>query len=90
MISDDILIYNRTWEDHLQHLEVVLRILEEQQFHVKLSKCDFVLIEMLYLGHILSVDGVKVHEEKIQAIRDWLVPRDVTMLRGFLGICTYY
>ena len=45
---------------------------------------------MLYLGHIIGADGVKVHEEKIQAIWDWLVPRDVTVLRGFLGICTYY
>jgi hypothetical protein len=87
---DDILIYNRTWEEHLQHLEEVLRILEEQQFYAKLSKCEFGLTEMLYLGHIIGADGVKVHEEKIRAIRDWPVPRDVTALRGFLGICTYY
>jgi hypothetical protein len=87
---DDILIYSRTWEEHLQHLEEVLRILEEQQFYAKLSKCEFGLTEMLYLGHIIGADGVKVHEEKIRAIRDWPVPRDVTTLRGFLGICTYY
>ena len=55
-----------------------------------LSKCEFGLTEMLYLGHIMGVDGVKVHEEKIRAIRDWPVPQDVTTLRGFLGICTYY
>jgi hypothetical protein len=63
---DDILIYNRTWEEHLQHLEEVLRILEEQQFYAKLSKCEFGLTEMLYLGHIIGADGVKVHEEKIR------------------------
>ena len=45
---DDILIYNRTWEEHLQHIEVVLRILEERQFYAKLSKCEFGLTEMLY------------------------------------------
>lgn len=45
---------------------------------------------MLYLGHIIGADGVKVHEVKIKAIRDWLVPRDVIVLKGFLGICTYY
>eukprot|EP00253_Pinus_taeda_P024182 PITA_24182 len=45
---------------------------------------------MLYLGHIIGVDGVRVHEEKIRAIRDWLEPRNVTELRGFIGICTYY
>lgn len=70
---DDILIHSRTWEEHLQHLEEILRILEEQQFYVKLSKCKFGLIEMLYLGHIIGGDGVKVDEEKIRAIRDWPV-----------------
>ena len=61
---DDILIYNQTWEEHLQHIEVVLRILEEQHFYAKLSKCEFGLTEMLYLGHIIGVDGVRVHKEK--------------------------
>ena len=51
---DDILIYNRTWEKHLQHIETVLRSLEEQQFYAKLSKCEFGLMEMLYLGHIIG------------------------------------
>ena len=45
---------------------------------------------MLYLGHIIGVYGVRVHEENICAIRDWLVPRNVTKLWGFAGICTYY
>ena len=90
MFFDDILIYSQTWEEHLQHLEEVLRILEEQQFYAKLSKCEFGLTDMLYIKHIIGADGVKVHEEKIRAIRDWSVPRDVTMLRGFLGVCTYY
>lgn len=67
----------------------MLSILEEQQFYAKLSKCEFGLIEMLYFGHIIGTDGVKLREE-IRAIQDWLVPRDVIELRGFLGICTYY
>ena len=86
---DDILIYSRTWEEHLQHIEAVLHILEEQQFYAKLSKCEFGLSEM-YLGHIIGVDGVGVHEEKIRAIRDWPELRNVIELRGFISICTYY
>ena len=65
---DDILSYNRTWEEHLQHIETILHILEEQQFYAMLSKCEFGPTEMLYLGHIIGVDGVSVHEEKICAI----------------------
>eukprot|EP00253_Pinus_taeda_P004243 PITA_04243 len=90
VLFDDILIYSKTWEEHLQHIETVLRILEEQQFNAKLSKCEFGLTEMLYLGHMIGVDGVRVYEEKIRAIRDWPEPRNVTELRGFIGICTYY
>ena len=48
------------------------------------------MTEMLYLGHIIGVDGVRVHEEKIRAIRDWPEPRNVTEFQGFIGICTYY
>ena len=87
---DDILIYSMTWEEHLQHLETVLHIWEEQQFYAKLSKCEFGLTEMLYLGHIIGEDGVRVHEEKIRAIGDWRDSRTVTELRGFVGICAYY
>lgn len=68
-LFDDILIYSKTWEEHLQHLETVLRILEKQQFYAKMSKCEFGLTEMHYLGHI-GADGVKVHEEMIRAIPD--------------------
>eukprot|EP00253_Pinus_taeda_P027546 PITA_27546 len=53
---DDILIYNRTWEEHLQHIKTILHILQEKQFYAKLSKCEFGLTEMLYLGHIIGVD----------------------------------
>ena len=62
---DDILIYNRTWEEHLQHIETILHILKEQKFYAKLSKCEFGLTEMLYLAHIIGLDGVRVHVEMI-------------------------
>ena len=45
---------------------------------------------MLYLGHIISTDGVQFHMEKIRAILDWATPKIVTKLKGFLGLCTYY
>eukprot|EP00253_Pinus_taeda_P005192 PITA_05192 len=63
--------------------------IREQQFYAKLSKCEFGLTEMLYLGHIIRVDGVRVHK-KIRAIREWPEPRNVTELQGFIDICTYY
>ncbi|XP_059067836.1 uncharacterized protein LOC131858568 [Cryptomeria japonica] len=79
-----------TWDDHLRHVEEVLSIMESQSLFAKLSKCEFGLREVLYLGHVISADEVKVHEEKIQAIRDWPRPQNITELRGFLGLCAYY
>jgi len=66
----DILVYSRTWEEHLQHLDEVLGILDKHELYVKLSKCEFGLIEMLYLGHVIGAQGVQVHGNKIQVIRD--------------------
>ena len=74
----------------MRHLNEVLGILEEQYFFAKMSKCEFGMQEMLYLGHVISTYGVQVHMEKIRAILDWPTPKNVTELKGFLGRCTYY
>ena len=86
---DDILIYSETWKEHLHHLEEVLKILHDQYLFSKLSKCEFSLRELLYLGHINGQYGVKVDLEKIKAIIEWPHPKYLTKLRGFIGICTY-
>jgi hypothetical protein len=87
---DDILIYNRTWEEHLKHVDEILTIMEEQTLFSKEEKCEFGLTEILYIGHAIDVEGVKVHQEKIQTIFEWSTPRTVTDLRGFFRICSYY
>ena len=55
-----------------------------------MSKCEFGLAEILYLGHIIGQDGVKVDMEKIRSILEWPRPKSLIQLRGFIGICTYY
>lgn len=87
---DDILVYSRSWEDHLEHVRIVLQILEEQSLFAKLKKCVFGKSELEYLGHIISGDGVKVDQEKIRAMLDWPQPTTITELRGFLGLTGYY
>lgn len=67
-----------------------MHILKEQQFYAKLSKCEFGLTKVLYLEHIIGVDRVRVHKEKIRAISEWPELRNMTKLRGFIGIFTYY
>lgn len=57
---DDILVFNKTWVDHLAHLDLVLGTLESESLFAKESKCDFSMGELLYLGHIISAKGVKM------------------------------
>ncbi|KAL5803342.1 hypothetical protein ACOSQ4_031647 [Xanthoceras sorbifolium] len=65
---DDILVYSRTMEEHLSHLEIVLEILGQHQFYIKMSKCEFVKEELEYLGHFISMNGVRVNPWKIEAM----------------------
>ncbi|KAL5854909.1 hypothetical protein ACOSQ4_004711 [Xanthoceras sorbifolium] len=87
---DDILVYSQTIEDHDRHLRVVLQILREKQLYSKLSKCEFWLAEIAFLGHIVSADGIKADSKKIEAIIDWKPPKNVTEIRSFLGLAGYY
>jgi hypothetical protein len=86
----DILIYSKTWEDHLQHISVVLTILQKHKFHVKLSKCAFAQQKISYLGHIISSEGVSTDPSKIDIIKAWPQPQNVKELRSFLGMVGYY
>jgi hypothetical protein len=87
---DDILIYSKSWEDHVRHVDKVLQLLKEQQLYAKPSKCFFGVKEVEYLGHIVSHEGVKVDPNKIKAMMDWLIPKTLKNLRGFLGLTGYY
>jgi hypothetical protein len=75
---DEILIYSRSWQENMRHLDEVLSIMEAQSLYAKESKCEFGMTDLLYLGHIISAQGVQVHQEKIKAILDWSMPGNVT------------
>ena len=66
---DDILIYNKSLKDHVEHVDRVLQLLEEKQLYAKRSKCFFGVQEVEYLGHIVSHQEVKVDRRKIKAIK---------------------
>lgn len=87
---DDILVYSKSMEEHLEHLRIVLEIQSQHRLYANKKKCEFGRGKLGYLGHIISGDGVEVDESKIRAIVDWKVPTTVTELRGFLGLSGYY
>ena len=87
---DDVLIYSKTFEDHLEHIETVFSRLREAGLKLKMSKCDFLKREVNYLGHVVSASVVKPDPEKVSAIKRLAAPTDVKGIRSFLGMCSYY
>ena len=87
---NDILVYSKDAQEHEQHLKIVLHILRKKRLFAKLSKCDFWLKEVSFLGHIVSTEGIRVNPAKIEAILSWKPPRNETKVRSFLGLAGYY
>jgi hypothetical protein len=87
---DDILVYSKNEAEHTKHLHIVLQRLCDHQLYAKLSKCDFWLGEIKFLGHTISQDGVSVDPEKVQEVMDWKPPTTVRQIRSFLGLAGYY
>jgi hypothetical protein len=87
---DNILIYSKSEEKHVQHLWVILQWLRDHQLYAKFSKCAFWLRDVLFLGHVISAEGIAVDPSKVQDVLDWKSPKLVTQIRSFLGLAGYY
>jgi hypothetical protein len=87
---DDILIYSKNEEEHVQHLRVILQRLWDHQLYAKFSKCAFWLKEVLFLGQVISTEGIAVDPSKVQEVLDWKSPKSVTQICSFLGLAGYY
>jgi hypothetical protein len=79
---DDILIYSKTWAEHLQHIQQVLHTLRQHKLYANLEKCSFGMDRVHYLGYIIDQHGVHVDPAKIQVIRDWPAPTTLTELQA--------
>jgi hypothetical protein len=81
---DDILIYSQNEQEHEEHLRKVLQRLRDYQLYAKLSKCEFWISEVLFLGHIINREGLVVDPKKVTAILDWKAPKDVRGIKSFI------
>jgi hypothetical protein len=87
---DDILIYSSSWEEHLQHIAIVLNELRAHHLHLKRSKCSFGASSVAYAGHVISAEGVAMDADKVAVVSAWPLPHSACGLRRFLGLVGYY
>ena len=86
----DILIYSQSKDEHEDHLRIVLQALKDHQLYAKFRKCEFWLIEVKFLGHVVSASGVSIVPEKVEAVMSWERPKLVFEIHNFLGLARYY
>ncbi|XP_059281040.1 uncharacterized mitochondrial protein AtMg00860-like [Lycium ferocissimum] len=79
-----------TWSDHLLHLEEAFKILRSNVLFVNKSKCDFGVLKIDYLGHVISEGVVAMDQHKLDVVSQWPEPKTLKGLRGFLGLTGYY
>jgi hypothetical protein len=87
---DDILIYSQSEEEHVDHLKTILQRLREHQLYAKLSKCEFWIDEVLFLGHIINKDGLVVDPKKVADILNWKASIDARGIKSFIEMAGYY
>ncbi|QRW10167.1 Transposon Tf2-7 polyprotein [Ceratobasidium sp. AG-Ba] len=87
---DDILIFSEKEEDHAEHVKEVLKILRENNLYTKLSKCEFFVKKVIFLGLVITPEGISMEEEKIKAIMEWGAPRKIKEVQAFLGFVNFY
>ena len=87
---DDIVVFSKTPEEHLQHLRLVLSKLQGAQLYARLSKCRFALSAIKFLGHVVDQHGIHPDPDKVKIVQDWDTPQNVSALRSFLGLAQYF
>ena len=87
---DNILIYSKTKQEHLEHLTKVFDLLRANHLYVKMSKCENFMKQIHYLRHIVSSNGIQMDPAKVKVILQWPEPRNVDELQTFLGMVGFY
>jgi hypothetical protein len=87
---DDILIYSKNLDDHVVHVKSVLDVLRKERLFANLKKCTFYTDKLVFLGFVVSVQGIQVDEEKVRAIQDWPSPTSIGNVRSFHRLGSFY
>ena len=87
---DDILIYSKFHDEHLVHLRRVLEALRCESLYANMDKCVFCMDHVVFLGFVVSSQGVQIDQEKVKIIQEWTTPKTVGEVRSFNGLASFY
>jgi len=87
---DDIVVYSKTLEEHVEHVRTILKKLIQNKLVAKMSKCELHKLRISFLGHVVSKDDVETDSEKIKVVAEWPQIEYFKQMQSFLGFCNYY
>jgi hypothetical protein len=87
---DDILVFSKSKEEHLRHLALVMRRLQQEKLLINLKKSSFMKTELIYLGFMISSNELNMDPKKVKAIKEWSSPRNIFEVRRFHGLTSFY
>jgi hypothetical protein len=87
---DDILVYCKDLNEHINHLQCVLDVLRKEKLYANLKKYSFCMDKVVFLGYFISAKGIEVDEEKVKAIKEWPTPKSITEVGSFHSLTSFY
>lgn len=87
---DDIIVYSKTEDEHLQHLQQVFEVIQRHELYIQPEKCAFFTERIDFLGHFISAEGIEMDPKKVEAVKDWPIPKTRKEVMSFLGLANYY
>jgi len=87
---DDIIVFSRDFDSHLDRLRGVFTRLRAANLKVLIKKCSLFQQRVNFLGHVSTETGIEVQAEKVEAVQNWPTPCNLTELRSFVALCSYY
>jgi hypothetical protein len=87
---DDIIVFSRSFEEHLKHLRMVFTKISQANLKMNFDKCEFIKRQVSFLGHLVGKNGIKPDPSNVEKVQNYPTPESIKDVRGFLGLAGYY